>query len=169
MPDGVQAIFARQGCPLPAADVGQEGHPVSFAQTGGQMHHRRLELEHVHPVRMRLLERHRLAHQGREALQEPAAGQAPALVLREPDALHHRVAIAHFRAVRLEMPEDRTVIEPYEHPADVEHDIADQALPRSVKRYSGHGVTLPPSPGRALTATTVALGKKLNSEALAQV
>src|SRR6202035_5655689 len=77
-----------------------------------------------------------------------------------PGALHHRVAIAHFRAVRLEMPEDRTVVEPYEHPADVEHDIADQAL---------HGVTLPPSPGRALTATTVALGKKLNSEALAQV
>src|ERR1700681_394020 len=160
MPDGVQAIFARQMCPVQVADVGQEEHPVSFAQAVGQIDHRWLELEHVHPVLMHLLERHRLARQGREALQEPAAGQAPALVVRKPDALHHRVAIAHFRAVRLEMPEDRTVIEPYEHPADVEHDIAVKAL---------NGLTLPPSPGRALTATTVALGKKLNSEALAQV
>src|SRR6267378_2426469 len=169
MPDGVQAIFARQMGPVQIADVGQQEHPVAFAQAVGKIDHRRLELEHVHPMRMRLLERHRLAHKGREALEKPAAGQAPALVIREPDALHHRVAIAHFRAVRREMPEDRTVIEPHEHPADVEYDIADQALPAKVSRYGGHGVTLPVSPARVLTATTVALGKKLNSEALAQV
>src|SRR5467141_4225752 len=169
MPDGVQAVFARQMAPVQVADVGQEEHPVTLAQAVGQVDHRRLELEHVHPVRMRLLERHRLARQSRQALEEPTAGQAPALMIREPDAFHHRVAIGHFRAVRLEVPENRPVVEAHEYPADVEHDVADQALPRGVRLYGGHGVTLPVSPGPRLTDTTVALGKKLNSEALAQV
>ena len=156
-------------CPVQVADVGQKEHPVALAQAVGQIDHRRLELEHVHPMCMRLLERHGLAREARQPLEELAARQAPAFVLREPDALHHRVALGHLRAVRLEVPEDRPVVEPHEHPADVEHDIADQALPRGIRRYSGHGVTLPVSPGRRLTDTTVALGKKLNSEALAQV
>ena len=39
-----------------------------------------------------------------------------------------------------------------------------------LERHSPHTrLTLPRSPGSLLTATTVALGKKLNSEALAQV
>ena len=83
------------------------------------------------------------------------------------------------------------VIQVHEHPADVEDHVTDQAasariagchctetpgarcvlavdLARNVI-YSGNGITVPGSPGVAFTATTVALGKKLNSEALAQV
>jgi len=74
---------------------------LMLAQAVGQVDHRRLELEHVHPVRMGLLERHRLAHQGPpRALEEPAAGQAPpALMIREPDAFPSALSrSATFRA-----------------------------------------------------------------------
>ena len=48
--------------------------------------------------------------------------------------------------------------------------VADRArCPHAAPGYNGNGITVPVSPGVALTATTVALGKKLNSEALAQV
>ena len=47
------------------------------------------------------------------------------------------------------------------------HDLAREiALPQA---QDGSGTTVPVSPARRLTDTTVAFGKKLNSEALAQV
>jgi len=96
--------------------------------------------------------------------------QPAGLVIVELHAREHRIPIAHLGAARSQKIDHRIVIEPDEHPADVEHDVADRALfPGAGGDYGGHGVTLPVSPGRWLTATTVALGKKLNSDALAHV
>ena len=135
-----------------------------------EIDHGGLELEHAHPPGVHLLERHRLPRERCELLEQAATVQPAGLVIVERDARQHRTPIAHLGAARAQELDDRTVVEPDEHPTDVEHDMADRARRRrAAGGYGGHGAMLPVSPGRRLTATTVALGKKLNSEALAQV
>ena len=80
----------------------------------------------------------------------------------------HRIALLDRSAARPEELEDRAVVQVQQHPADVEHHRLDahpghQCAPASAVQ------TLPLSPARRLTATTVARGKKLKSVALAQV
>ncbi len=87
-------------------------------------------------------------------------------MLLQPDGVHDGLALGgRHSVVAVQELKQRAVVDAHQHPADVEDDVVNAC---------GHGlqdsgVTLPVSPGRVLTATTVALGKKLNSVALAQV
>src|ERR1700733_12579560 len=65
--DGVQAELARQVCPVQVADVGEQVHAVALAQAVRERHHRRVELEHAHPLRVQLCGRHRLPRERGEA------------------------------------------------------------------------------------------------------
>ena len=77
---------------------------------------------------------------------------------------HQRFEVVGVGAVLLQQREQPPRLEPHQHAADVEHDRVDH-----VAAEPSGGSTLPLSPGRQFTDTTVALGKKLNSLALAQV
>src|SRR6185437_6166752 len=79
--DAMQLVFPRQVCPVQVADVGQQVDAIALAQPPGELHHPRLQLEHVNPASVHRIEAHGTLAERGAALEQPAAVHAPALVI----------------------------------------------------------------------------------------
>jgi len=159
------AMPDRQMVPVQLADVRQQVDAVVRHQLPGQLHHVRVRRQHLEPVLPHGIGR-RLRCEGDETLDQPGAIQPAGLVLDQSDALHGGGQVHARGPVAHQELEQPFGMDPDEDPPDVEDDVADHA---HLRTYLGTGITIPGSPGVMFTDTTVARGKKLNSEALAQV
>src|SRR6185437_44891 len=127
VPDAMQLVFTRQVAPMQVADVGQQIDAVALAQAAGERHHPRLQLEHIHPARVRRLQVHWPRGERGAALEQSAAIHAPALVIIERDTREHRLEVGRVRAMGRQEIEEGLVIQMNEYPADVENDVTNQA------------------------------------------
>src|SRR5687768_13585781 len=94
----------------------------------GEIHHARLQLEHVEPAGVSQIERNGTAAECGDLLEEATARESTGLVIREPDAADEIVQIGDVALVFREAIENRLGIEMDEHPADVEDDGPNQRL-----------------------------------------
>lgn len=128
MADAVQAVLARQVRPVQVADVREQVHPIALGQAVREIDHRRLQHEHVEPLRAHLFEGHRPAGKCGEALEERMPVDPAGLVIVEADALEERLQRRAIGIVDGKAFEDRPRVEMHEDPADVEHDAPDRLL-----------------------------------------
>ncbi len=92
-----------------------------------EIDHLGLQLEHVHPLRMQLLQGHRLRGQRRHPLQQSTAMQPAGFVIVEHDAFAERIDAGGLDPMGGQELDHRPGVEVDEHPADVKDDVADQA------------------------------------------
>ena len=155
--NAIHAVPGDQMFPVQITDIRQQVNAMLRRNLARQPHHVLAWGEDIQPLLAQSSQR-RPRRQPSKPLDQARAIQAPGFMVTEPDLLERRIQIHPRRAMTHEKIEHGLRMNADEYPANVEDDVADQT-----------GITVPWSAAVMFTETTVALGKKLNSEALAQV
>ncbi len=157
MPDAIDAMTGHEVVPMQITDIGEQVNPVMGCNPTRQLHHLLLGREHLQPSAA-ADPKAPLGAPGHQALNQTRPIHAPGFVFIDCNVLQGILQIQPRGAMVDQKVEPGLRMNRDDHPADVEDNIADQV-----------GITVPSSPAVIFTDTTVARGKKLNSEALAQV
>ena len=155
--NAIHAVAGDQVFPVQITDIRQQVDAMLHRNLARQPHHVLERGEDIEPLLAQSGQR-RARGQLPKPLDQARAIQAPGFMIAEPDLLERGIQIHPRRTMTHEKVEHGLGMNADEHPANVEDDVADQT-----------GITVPWSAAVMFTETTVALGKKLNSEALAQV
>src|SRR6185437_10199530 len=150
--DSVQAVLAGEMGPVNVSDVRQQVHAIVLAQPVRQIHHRRVQLEHVDPFRLQAFECRRPFGERCHASEQPAAVQTPAFMVLERDALAEGLDILDPGPMLGQKVDDRLRMQVHQHPADIKYDVVDQAA--RPPKPCGRSFFLPPSHSARVCART---------------